>query len=301
MPPIPHDFFPSDPDIDTAYAEQIEAEIKSELQSLYPEKLDPEFRIFSSIRYDPDAYRQVELWSATPMITLILLLARNFLFIKEHYTRLIFSLRYFEHQFPQSTDNEQVQLSYAEFLEKLNIAMAPHDPEQVYRLRASLSLTGELTVDVFATPPVADLFWGLDATTEPLWDVYLDPVQIAVSLFTLFKTNRREHYTAARNRCLPGLKPEEEVLLWNGQDMVMEGSITNIAIFFEGRWVTPPLSLGCLCGVTRHWLLRQKLIEERPISVSDIELGQTILLFNAVRGVMKGKVVLRPELDVPQW
>lgn len=301
MSPSTNDFYVSDPDIDRGFANDIEADMITEFQNLYPETLEPEFRLFSSIRYDPDCQGQIELWCPTKASDSILPSARNFLFAKEHYTRLIFSLRYFEFQYPQATNNEQIQLTYTEFLEKLNLAISSHDPNQPYRLRASLSLQGELTVEVFATLSVGDLFWGLHATSLPLWDVYLDPMQLAVSLFTLFKTNRREHYTEARNRCLPGLKPEEEVLLWNGQDMVMEGSITNVAVLHDGKWVTPPLSLGCLCGVTRHWLLRQKLIEERPISVSDIYLGQPILLFNAVRGVMKGEVVLRPELDVSQW
>ncbi len=46
-----------------------------------------------------------------------------------------------------------------------------------------------------------------------------------------------------------------EALLANTQDQLCEGTGSNIVIEFEGRLVTPPLSSGCLAGVTRQLVL----------------------------------------------
>lgn len=73
----------------------------------------------------------------------------------------------------------------------------------------------------------------------------------------------------------------------------MEGSITNVAIKRkrDGKWVTPLLSSGCLCGVMRHFLLRRNYIEEDIVLIKDVSIGDEMILFNGVMGVVRGRVV----------
>ena len=75
----------------------------------------------------------------------------------------------------------------------------------------------------------------------------------------------------------------------------MEGSITNVAVKREsdGKWVTPLLSSGCLCGVTRHFLLRKNFIEEDNVTLEQLKPGTKVLLMNAIMGVFGGTIVGR--------
>ena len=67
----------------------------------------------------------------------------------------------------------------------------------------------------------------------------------------------------------------------------MEGSITNIALRgVRRKWVTPLLSSGCLCGVTRHFLLRKNFIEEDNVTLEQLKPGTKVLLMNAIMGCL---------------
>ena len=70
-------------------------------------------------------------------------------------------------------------------------------------------------------------------------------------------------------------------------------SDTNVAIRRkkDGKWITPQLSSGCLCGVMRHFLLRKDFIEEETILLRSLEIDTEILLFNGIMGVVRGKIV----------
>lgn len=47
----------------------------------------------------------------------------------------------------------------------------------------------------------------------------------------------------------------DEALFGNTRDQLCEGAGSNVAVVLDGRLVTPPLSSGCLAGVTRELLL----------------------------------------------
>lgn len=62
----------------------------------------------------------------------------------------------------------------------------------------------------------------------------------------------------------------DEAVFPNTRDNVCEGTGTNLFMVYEGRLVTPPLSAGCLAGVTRELLLELGLgIEEVDVPMAE--------------------------------
>lgn len=117
--------------------------------------------------------------------------------------------------------------------------------------------------------------------------VYLDLEPTSSSEFTAYKTTRREHYNASRKRV--GLKPsttDGEVLLFDEEGNITEGSIRNVAFWRDARWVSPVG--GGLKGVVRRWLLEQGRVVEGVIPKEDVKIGELVLLSNGVEGCTLG-------------
>ena len=73
----------------------------------------------------------------------------------------------------------------------------------------------------------------------------------------------------------------------------MESSICNVAFYRHGSWVTPPLTVGCIAGVFRRWLLENGRIHEageHSLSLDTIKHNEWVLLFNGVMGCRLGRV-----------
>lgn len=65
-----------------------------------------------------------------------------------------------------------------------------------------------------------------------------------------------------------------------------EGARSNIVCDIQGLgWVTPPLSAGCLPGVTRSLLLDGGIIDEAPITIEQFRQSREVLLTASPRGV----------------
>ncbi|CCA69663.1 hypothetical protein PIIN_03602 [Serendipita indica DSM 11827] len=212
-------------------------------------------------------------------------------------------------------------------------------PNTPLRLRPVLHHTAEFIIEITPTPPVTlqNLFpssplpspstlVGDSTGGSPLFNiampytVVLDTQSTTPSSYTSHKTTARPHYDAARQRVgLDGAKsnqkfefdPENtEVLVWNHERQIMEGSRTNVYFYrplttepstvAEDRkynedgheWVTPTLGTGCLVGTGRRWLLGQHMVGERDVTVEEVKDGEIVLLSNGVRGVWAGKICL---------
>ena len=61
----------------------------------------------------------------------------------------------------------------------------------------------------------------------------------------------RSYYAAAQERGL------FDIVLCNAQGEVTEGSITNIILYKDGRYVTPPVASGLLSGTMRRHLMEK--------------------------------------------
>jgi len=141
-------------------------------------------------------------------------------------------------------------------------------------LRLTLSKDGELTLECKPLP---------QGHAERL---ILSSVRVNSSdEFLYHKTTNRAVYDAARREC----GDRTDAILINERGEVTETTITNIAVFREGRWVTPHVKCGLLSGVMREELLDRGEIVQGVIQAADLRNGEVIRCFNALRGVFEAR------------
>src|SRR5688500_7927729 len=75
-----------------------------------------------------------------------------------------------------------------------------------------------------------------------------------------------------------------EALFLNTRDEVCEGSRTNVFAVCDGQLVTPPLSAGCLAGVTRALIVEYGGAVEATLRLSQIMSASEAFLSSALRG-----------------
>lgn len=247
----------------------------------------------------------------------------RFFLLGEHYKRLKLALAFFQWKLALTPRMLLTQLIHSlpiqeslSIEDKMKALLSASTP---YKMRVLVNKDGTMKIEAHELPQflttcpstheylVQNLLSGyLDHA--PTWDVYINPEPIVVSPFTTFKTTKRDHYNKARENMevlklsVQDPRPKSEVLVYNDLYQLMEGSITNVAVKSKPtensnafRYTTPYLSSGCLCGVTRYFLLRKGLLQEDSIDVRDLSVGDEILLFNGIIGCVKG--VIRNSVD----
>ena len=108
----------------------------------------------------------------------------------------------------------------------------------------------------------------------------------------LHKTTMRPWYDAAYKRGLEeGLL---DVLFCNSTGEVTEGCISNVIIYRDGRFFTPPVAGGLLPGVMRAHLLADHHVPlvEKVLTRDDVMNAGALFICNSVRGVVR--VTMRP-------
>ncbi len=79
----------------------------------------------------------------------------------------------------------------------------------------------------------------------------------------------------------------DEVILLNERDEVAECTSANIFAVLDDKTVTPPLSSGCLPGVTRNVLLEEiGGIEERALRLDDLYRAQEVFVTSTTRELL---------------
>lgn len=108
------------------------------------------------------------------------------------------------------------------------------------------------------------------------------------------KTTIRKRYDAAYQQARKeGLF---DYLFCNSAEEITEGCITNIIIYSEGKYLTPPVASGLLPGVMREHLLINSEVPliEKVLSRQDVISAEALWVCNSVRGLVQVK--LRTEL-----
>lgn len=77
-----------------------------------------------------------------------------------------------------------------------------------------------------------------------------------------------------------------EAILPNTKGNLCEGTGTNIFLEIDGRLVTPPLSSGCLAGVTRELVLELVEVEERDVPVAALSSTREAFVTSTTRDVL---------------
>ena len=149
------------------------------------------------------------------------------------------------------------------------------------RLRLRLSSAGGVTLEKAAL---------IDLPNEI--SVALAPLPVDSADFRLrHKTTDRAFYDEARKAsgCA-------EVVFYDKDDFISEGSFTNVFVPRDGKLVTPPLARGLLPGVLRRRLIETGEAVEGDLTRDDLRDG--FFIGNSVRGLMPVK--LRSSVSEPK-
>ncbi len=76
-----------------------------------------------------------------------------------------------------------------------------------------------------------------------------------------------------------------EAVFANTVGQLCEGTGSNIFVVTGGQLLTPPLSSGCLAGVTRGLVLEWCAVEEADIAIEELAGAQEVFLTSATRDV----------------
>jgi para-aminobenzoate synthetase/4-amino-4-deoxychorismate lyase len=131
---------------------------------------------------------------------------------------------------------------------------------------------------------------GVEVTSEPMpvWD---EPVSLTLSDIRVDATNPLWfHKTTDRSR-YPESDDESEALLVNLDGEVTETNRSNLMAHLDGRWVTPPVSLGLLPGVARGRAISERGVVERALTIEDLRRADELAVTNAVRGWRKATLI----------
>ncbi|KAI9842808.1 MAG: hypothetical protein M1837_006911 [Sclerophora amabilis] len=173
---------------------------------------------------------------------------------------------------------------------------------------------GDLTVEISPTPPVPldNLYPSVlrppspptttnttrrttstGTATSSCYAIHLDTHPTHPSPFTSFKTTSRDMYGSARARAaIHSPTDAAEVVLVNPAGELMEGSLTSVYLFRDGRWTTPPVVVsGGQAGTTRRWLIERGLCVEGVVRAEEVRGGEGVWISNGVKGMVWGRVV----------
>jgi para-aminobenzoate synthetase/4-amino-4-deoxychorismate lyase len=81
------------------------------------------------------------------------------------------------------------------------------------------------------------------------------------------------------------------VLLWNERQEITETSIANAVLRIGEDLFTPFVDAGLLAGTYRAFLLDNRRIRERVLTLSDLRQCSNIYLINSVRGIQEAQLI----------
>jgi branched-chain amino acid aminotransferase len=90
-----------------------------------------------------------------------------------------------------------------------------------------------------------------------------------------------------------------EALFANTVGNVCEGTGSNVFLALGGKLYTPPLTSGCLAGVTRALVREWSDVEERDLPMSALDEADEIFLTSTTRDVQGVHAVDGRRLDAP--
>ncbi|MGG5254092.1 aminodeoxychorismate synthase component I [Neobacillus sp. SM06] len=125
---------------------------------------------------------------------------------------------------------------------------------------------------------------------EPALKVMLAPEPVdQTSPFLYHKTTNRAIYEKFQKQ-----KPADvfDVLLWNEDGEVTEFTNGNVVAELDGELWTPPIQSGLLAGTFREMLLETGEIQEKTITVSDLQKCCKIWFINSVRKWVEVQLLL---------
>ncbi len=180
---------------------------------------------------------------------------KSLLFEEQHLERLTKASRYFAYPFDSKDLRQKIEIECQ--------ACASH---QDYRLRISLSKSGEIELSRQILTPLSPSFCQAKLCLQKA------DLQQA---FTYFKTTHRPYLTLGK----------QEIIYHNAAGELLETSIGNLVLKIDGKLYTPPINLGILSGIYRQHLLGKGQVEEKILTLADLNQAEAVFGCNAVRGL----------------
>jgi para-aminobenzoate synthetase / 4-amino-4-deoxychorismate lyase len=108
------------------------------------------------------------------------------------------------------------------------------------------------------------------------------------------KTTMRDEYDQGTRRA--EVRGAFDSLFFTHDGRLVEGGRCNIFVQIDSRWWTPPLSDGALPGIMRTLLLEDPAwgAGERSLLLADLHRGRSLMVCNALRGAVPGRIVIDP-------
>jgi 4-amino-4-deoxychorismate lyase len=281
---------------------------------------EPDFQLFSSLRYDPILLKHppnLDSWDPPASAP------SPFYMLPLHRDRILQAAEHFN--WPLAVKAISGPEGFTRLLEKLNSEIDTTSTTPL-RVRVTLAKTGVLTVETSPTPPVAleNLFptrlppptsvrekdvpqvspltgGAMISTTlpgdPPLSNPFIctpDITHTTPSSYSSYKTTARSIYDTARARInITDWSERREVLLISNNDgEIMEGSLTTPFFWRNGKWTTPTVDSGGQIGTTRRWALEKDYCVEGVVKVGELVDGEECWIGNGVRGFHWGVVKL---------
>ncbi len=200
----------------------------------------------------------------------------GYVFLNDHLKRLSSSASYFLF----SCDLESIRAKLLEYARKLDGTCK--------RVRLTLEKDGTVSVSSKQCEQPRSLRLPKSPSHGIFPRVSLSKTRIDTGASWLFhKTTMRDVY----DREFAQAREEGlfDVFFCNTKGEVTEGCITNVIVYKEGEFITPPVHCGLLPGVMRDKLLQDG---ERPLRVSvltldDVLQADALFFCNSVRGVVQ--------------
>jgi branched-chain amino acid aminotransferase len=90
-----------------------------------------------------------------------------------------------------------------------------------------------------------------------------------------------------------------EAIFANTAGRLCEGTGSNVFVVLAGRLVTPPLSSGCLAGVTRELVVEVAQVDEEDLPLAVLAEADEVFLTSSTRDVQGQHRVDDRRLDAP--
>ena len=187
----------------------------------------------------------------------ILLEDGEFYLLEEHLNRLQSSAQYFRFPFPLKDINQTLQ------------SISKQNKQGKLKVRFLLSQKGEIEIDAqMITQPKIPL--RITLADEPL---------NKNNPFLYHKTTNRSVYSRFQKR----YKDVFDILLWNEDGELTEFTNGNVVLEIDDVLWTPPISSGLLAGTFRESLIKAGTIQEKKLTIADLDKSTNIWFINSVR------------------
>ncbi|TVY36943.1 Aminodeoxychorismate lyase [Lachnellula subtilissima] len=279
----------------------------------------PELQLFSSLRYDPlltPLSANTEAWERE------IKHPSPFYMLPYHQDRLLQAAEHFD--WTIAADVIRGPNGFTYLLKKLTETVDTQSTKPV-KIRVLLSKDGTITVELSPTPDsskealyparlpppksaskmkVSPLTGGAlelgdgdsvrgDPPTNQPFEVIPDTLKTTPSPYTSYKTTSRDMYTNGRQRVgIKDFTARQEVLLVNDSGEIMEGSLTSVYFWRDGKWMTPNVASGGQIGTSRRWALEKGFCVEGVVKVDSLADGEECWISSGVKGFLPGKVKL---------